>query len=125
MRRSELISTKAINPNDVLSLRAVYHYNVFSKFPLGGSASYDELAAKCGVNTIDLRRLLRHAMTNHIFQEKEGRVEHTAATRVLLENEMIRNIMGIMTEEMFQGAGRVGSAFPLTYLAYIDRRSML
>ena len=85
----------------------MYHYEVSSKFPPDAQASYQQLATACGVNEVDLRRLLRHAMTNHIFQEVDGKVEHTAATRILRENEKLRNVIGIMTEEMFQGASRV------------------
>ena len=36
----------------------------------------------CGLNEVDLRRIVRHAMSNHIFQDREGRVAHTAASRV-------------------------------------------
>ena len=59
------------------------------------------------MNEVDLRRMVRHAMTNHIFQEREGRVAHTAASRVLAENDRINDIIGVMCEEMFPGAARV------------------
>ncbi len=98
---------KAINPNDVLSLGAVYRYNMASVFPINQTISFDALSAKCGLNEIDLRRIVRHSMTNHIFQEVEGKVAHTAASRVMAENAMMKNIIGIMCEEMFPGAARV------------------
>ncbi len=92
----------------MLSLQAVYHYNIFSAFTLHEEATFEALSAKCGLNEIDLRRLLRYAMSNHIFQERDGKVVHTAATKVLATNEKMRDIVGIMTEEMFPGATRVG-----------------
>lgn len=96
-----------MNPNDVLSLQAVYHYKVASSFPIHSTATYSEISSTCGLNEVDLRRLLRHAMTNHIFEERDGRVAHTAASRILAENSMTRDIVGIMCEEMFPGTPHV------------------
>ena len=98
---------KAINPNDVLSLGAIYRYKMASSFPIDETISFEALAATCGLNEIYLRRIVRHTMTNHIFQEREGRVAHTAASRVLAENGRINDIVGLMCEEMFPGAARV------------------
>lgn len=98
---------KAINPNDVLSLGAVYRYKMASSFPVNETISFETLSTTCGLNEIDLRRMVRHAMANHIFQEREGRVAHTAASRVLAENGRINDIVGLMCEEMFPGAARV------------------
>lgn len=104
---------KIINPNDALSLQAVYHFKLATSFPINGAATYAELSAACGLNQIDLRRLVRHAMTNHIFQERDGKVVHTAASRILAENAMTRDIIGIMCEEMFPGAAWVGGPLSL------------
>ena len=98
---------KAINPNDVLSLAAVYRYEMASSFPVNETISFEALSTTCGLNEIDLRRMVRHAMANHIFQEREGRVAHTAASRVLAEKGGINDIVGLMCEEMFPGAARV------------------
>lgn len=98
---------KAINPNDVLSLGAVYHYEMASSFPINETTSFEALSTACGMNEIDLRRMVRHAMTNHIFQEREGRVAHTAASRVLAENDRFNDIIGLMCEETFPGAAKV------------------
>jgi len=91
-----------------LGLHAIYRYKIFSTFPVDQEASFAAISAACGLNEIDLRRILRHTMTNHIFQERDGKVAHTAATKVLAQNEKMRDIIGIMTEEMLPGATRVG-----------------
>lgn len=96
----------------MLSLQAVYHYKIASLFPVDATATYAEISGKCGLNEVDLRRLLRHAMTNHVFEERDGRVAHTAASRLLAENTTTRDIVGIMCEEMFPGATRVRSDSP-------------
>ena len=78
-----------------------------SLFAINETISFDALSIACGLNEVDLRRVVRHAMSNHIFQDREGRVAHTAASRVLAENGMMRDIIGVMCEEMFPGAARV------------------
>lgn len=112
---------KAINPNDVLSLGAVYRYKMASTFPINETISFEALSTACGLNEVDLRRLVRHAMANHIFQEQEGRVAHTAASRILAENCLMGDIMGVMCEEMFPGAARVSiSTLPKSSLGLTD-----
>lgn len=61
---------------------------------------------------IDLRLLLQHAKMNHIFQERKGKVLHTADTKVPLDNGNVRNMVGLMIEEVSQGAGRVTIIVP-------------
>lgn len=109
---SDLI-VKAINPNDVLSLGAIYRYKMASMFPLSETFSFEALSESCGLDEVHLRRLVRHAMTNHIFQEREGRIAHTAASRVLAENDKFVDIIGVMCEEMFPGAARVSRSSTL------------
>ena len=92
----------------MLSLQAVYHYRIATLFPVDGTASYGELSAASGLNETDLRRLLRHAFSNHVLQERDGRVAHTAASRILAEDLTKRDIIGIMCEELFPGSSRVG-----------------
>ena len=91
----------------MLSLQAIYHYKIATLIPIDGTATYEELLAASGMNDIDLRRLLRHAFTNHVLQEPEGTIAHTAASRILAENPPKRDIIGIMCEELFPGSARV------------------
>ena len=98
---------KDLQPNDCLSLQAVYRYDVASHVPIDGTATYEALSTACGLNAADLRRLVRHAMTNHIFKEQDGTVSHTAGSRLLAENPMVRDYVGIMNEERFPGSARV------------------
>ena len=62
-----------------LSLRAVYHFKIAEAVPQNENISYVELAKKTNFEATNLRRLVRHAMTNHIFKEPcLGYVAHTA-----------------------------------------------
>jgi hypothetical protein len=90
-----------------LSLQAIKRFKVPDSFDLGEKISFNVLSERTGVNVIELRRLVRHAMTYWVFREEDGKVLHTAASRALRENVMARSISTIMLEEIFQGACRV------------------
>lgn len=46
--------------------------------PSGGQTSFQEIATKTGLSEVNVRRVLRHAMTMRVFQEPEpGMVAHT------------------------------------------------
>ncbi|KAI1318231.1 O-methyltransferase-like protein [Xylariaceae sp. FL0255] len=99
-----LMGLAANNVNDTLSLQAMRRFKVAEKFGLDEKVTFEFLSETCGVNIVDLSRLIRHAMTNHIFREENGLVMHTAASRVLRENVLLSNLVGILTEELFPGA---------------------
>jgi len=49
-------------------------------------------------------------MTNHIFWEpRAGVVAHTAASKLIAENALIRDFVGIGSEERFQAAAYASS----------------
>ena len=103
----------------MLSLQAIYHFNIASSFPIEDQASFEDISAKCNLNVIDLRRILRHGMTNHIFKEpRKGVVAHTAASKLLAEDPSTRDFVGVRCEEMFPAAARVESHPRLDLLVF-------
>lgn len=49
--------------------------------------------------------MLRHAMMNRIFAESnEGRVKHSAASRLLKEDPGAMDAVGFLLEELFVGS---------------------
>lgn len=88
--------------HDMSSLRWVYHFKLADYVPLEGSISYEEVAKKAGVNHLQCKRIMRHAMTNSIFREPEiGFVAHTAASALLVRNRGVRDWVGYTTEESY------------------------
>jgi len=93
---------------DSLSLNCIYTYSMASSFPVDEEATFDEISQACGLNVIDTRRMLRHAMTNYIFCEpRPGVVAHTAASKLIAENSLIRDFVGMASEEKFQASAYV------------------
>lgn len=70
--------------------------------PVHSAVSYTQLAADSGLDEVLLRRMLRVAMMNRIFIETgDGRVKHSAASRILREEPDAMDTCGFLLEEMF------------------------
>lgn len=70
--------------------------------PSNGDISYTELADLTGVDEVLLRRMARVAMMNRIFIETtEGRVRHSAASRILNNEPDAMDACGFLLEELF------------------------
>ena len=99
-----------------MSIQAVHNYDIARKVPLHGEISYEELAVACNLNVVDLRRVLRFAMTwHHIFQEpRTGMVKHSAASRKLAEDPLARAALGYTVNEVWPSFAHV-STFTTSY----------
>ena len=96
------VNANRAQPDDLLSLHAIYRFNIASSFPIHGDASYSQIAAACGLEELNVRRILRHAMTKHIFKEpRKGVVAHTALSRVLAEDSQMLDWVGAVTEDIW------------------------
>lgn len=50
-------------------------------------------------------------MTSRIFREpREGVVAHTAASKMLAVNPLVHQLIGMVTEELWPAAARVGQS---------------
>ncbi|CAG8957889.1 hypothetical protein HYFRA_00000229 [Hymenoscyphus fraxineus] len=99
------------NFNDQLSLQAINHYKIAKAFPIHETATYAEIAEKVGLDEVNVRRFMRHAMTNRIFREVNSDVvAHTAASRVLAEDDAMGDWVGFTTDDIFPAASKVISA---------------
>ncbi|CAG8975447.1 hypothetical protein HYALB_00004761 [Hymenoscyphus albidus] len=80
-------------------------------FPIHETATYAEIAEKVGLDEVNVRRFMRHAMTNRIFREvNPDVVAHTAASRVLAEDDAMGDWVGFTTDDIFPAASKVISA---------------
>jgi hypothetical protein len=89
----------------------VNQFNVAKVVPADGEASYAEIAKATGADEFDIRRVIRHAMTNRVFREpREGQVAHTAASRLLLDDAQMIDWVGLCSSEFFQAAAHTVDA---------------
>lgn len=95
-----------------MNLQAVCRFNIATSFPTSKpTATYTELSESTGLPEPDLRRIVRGALTNHVFQEKEpGQVSHTAASRFLAGSRLARQWVEMYATEMLPAAARMVDA---------------
>ncbi|KAI9931189.1 hypothetical protein ASPWEDRAFT_34287 [Aspergillus wentii DTO 134E9] len=96
--------------NDAANFHYIYHYNIPKYVPAEGDISYTELASATGLDEIMLRRMIRMAIMNRVFAETDGRVRHSAASRVLHDEPGAMDAAGFLLEEMFPSAPRMVEA---------------
>lgn len=76
--------------------------------PLDKPISLSELETKTSLDSTNLARILRHAMTNYIFCEPQpGLIAHTAASRKLAEDHALQDWVGFNSEDIFPSAANV------------------
>lgn len=97
----------------MISLQAIYRFNIATSFPHGKDrATYKEISSACGITEPVVRRILRSVMANHVFRESSpGVVAHTTASKVLTENPLMRQWLGMVSEEIWPAATRVGDCY--------------
>lgn len=102
---------------DVMTTAAVHHFKIVEHIPLDAvneGVPFEQVAEKCGLALRDFKLIVRYAMTNFIFCEpKPGYIAHTAASRVLKENKLIRSLMGMGENELFPALAKVTTAIHL------------
>lgn len=88
-----------------MGVQGITRFGLAHAIPHGGEATFAELATKAGIGETHMRRLLRLAIAQHIFKEiRPGVVAHTAASRLLAEDELLHQWMGFKTGEGWLGA---------------------
>ncbi|KAF4966626.1 hypothetical protein FSARC_5711 [Fusarium sarcochroum] len=85
---------------DTLSLSILNSYGIPNLVPLDEPISLTELQTKTTLDPINLARILRHVMTNKIFQEpRPGFIAHTAASKVLAQDATLQAWVGLNGED--------------------------
>lgn len=83
-----------------MSLHFIHRNQIAHKLGPDGRKTYKQIADECGLDEDDTKRMLRLAMTDHLFQEPEkGVVAHTAATQMLAVNPLLASWVGVVTHE--------------------------
>lgn len=105
----EVVRWTAWRPGlEALSLGAINHYNIAKLFPLEETISLVELQKRSRLDPVNLNRLVRFGMSNSVFREvAPGTIAHTAASRVLAEDEDMQHWITFNTEYIFPAAAHV------------------
>ena len=95
--------------NFLVSLQAITKFGLASSLPVNNDeTTFSEIAKKSTLPEVHVRRILRHAMAFRIFQEpRRGVVRHTAASKALADTPLLRQYIGMVTEELWPAATKV------------------
>ncbi|KAI1212690.1 S-adenosyl-L-methionine-dependent methyltransferase [Annulohypoxylon truncatum] len=104
----ESVRWMAWNFMDTQSLQLLNHYGIAKLVPIDGSITLSQLASQTTLDSINLTRLLRHGMVNHLFQEPTpGVIMHTAASRLLVEDETLQSWVEFNTKDVYPASAHV------------------
>jgi len=93
---------------DAMTTAAVYHFGIADHVPLEGEASFEDIAEKSGLALRDFKSVVRYAMTNYIFCEpRPGFIKHTASSKVLAGNKLIKSLAGVGCHEQLPALDKV------------------
>ncbi|KAJ9399551.1 hypothetical protein DTO282F9_3425 [Paecilomyces variotii] len=81
--------------HDTSALILIYHCKLYQHIPLNGTATFENIAAKSGLDIHRTRLALRHAMTRRFFCEPQpNHVAHTAASALLVTQPDFVDFLG-------------------------------
>ncbi|KAI1874559.1 hypothetical protein JX265_004767 [Neoarthrinium moseri] len=97
--------------NELVSQHVILRFRLAEAVPIGGETTFKQLGIASGLNEAQLRKFLRYAMAQRIFTEpRPGVVAHTAASRLLVEDQGLYNWLRFSTDDLWHAACRTGDA---------------
>jgi hypothetical protein len=85
-----------------MTAAAVSKFKIADAVPADGEAPFEKVSKLCGMDLRDFQMIVRYAMTNFVFREpRPNFIAHTAASRVLRDNKLIRALAGMGVHEVF------------------------
>ncbi|KAL8744572.1 MAG: hypothetical protein Q9184_007984 [Pyrenodesmia sp. 2 TL-2023] len=102
---------QSFHHDELISMQAVSRFKMASSFPIKEETSFAHIANTCDLPEPIVRRLVRYAMTKHIFHEpRKGVVTHSAASRLLAEDHQMNDWVAASTDELWQAASQTLNA---------------
>ncbi|KAK7749336.1 hypothetical protein SLS62_008188 [Diatrype stigma] len=94
------------------SVKAILRFKLDRAFPVGEATSFEALSNFSGLNVMNVRRIVRHAILNHhFFQEKTpGVITHSALTAVLARDDLMRNSLIVELDEFWPAGLKMADA---------------
>ncbi|KAI0799436.1 putative O-methyltransferase [Xylaria sp. FL0064] len=94
------------------SLQIISRLDIARKVPMDGTISFAELAKATDLNVNDLKRIMRYAMCFHrlFLEPQEGFVAHSAGSKKLATDEVVRAGLGQSFNEFYGSFARTADA---------------
>ncbi|KAI1208033.1 S-adenosyl-L-methionine-dependent methyltransferase [Annulohypoxylon truncatum] len=97
--------------NSLLPQQAVTRFGLARNLPVGSETSFAEMAKSSGLSESNVRKLVRCAVAQRIFEEpRPGVVAHSAASRLLAEDPGVHDFVATCSDELWQAAAQTCNA---------------
>ncbi|KAI0602839.1 S-adenosyl-L-methionine-dependent methyltransferase [Biscogniauxia sp. FL1348] len=95
-----------------VSVKAILRFKLDKSFPVGESTSFEAMSKFSGLNVMNVRRIVRHAVINHyVFREDTpGVITHSALSAMLATDEMTRNALVVELDEFWPAGVKMADA---------------
>jgi 6-hydroxytryprostatin B O-methyltransferase len=94
----------------MMALKWLFHFKIFDLVP-EEPIEYDKLAASANVPVLELKRMLRLAMTSYIFTEhEEEMVQHNTMSRAFAHDENMRRGIPFFCDVIMPAAAKMVDA---------------
>lgn len=104
-RTINVTDTRDWQATDLVGIQGITRFGLAKEVPIDGEATFEQLATHAGIGVTHMKRMLRLAIAQHIFQEiRPGVVAHTAASRLLAEDEPLHQWMAWKADEGWSSA---------------------
>jgi hypothetical protein len=117
---------------DLAAHQVALEFDFFSKVPLDGAISVDELAQQTTLDPDIVGRVLRLLATQRVFSESgKNEFSHTALSAIVAQDNDLKSSFHMQMDEIFQAAGETatclrdsGRALESTHCAFSRRFGM-
>ncbi|KAI1771117.1 S-adenosyl-L-methionine-dependent methyltransferase [Hypoxylon cercidicola] len=95
-----------------VSVKAILRFKLDKSFPVGEHTSFEAMSKFSGLNVMNVRRIVRHAIINHHFFREDipGVITHSALTAVLAGDELMRNSLIVELDEFWPAGVKTADA---------------
>ena len=98
------LTNRHMQMHDSWTMQIINRYNLYIYVPLNGTATFADISQNSGLELDPCRRILRYAMTYHVFQEPTlGQVAHSPMSALLAQDELSRNFATHCVEDVLPG----------------------
>jgi hypothetical protein len=85
-----------------VALQAITQFDIAKSIAKDEVVTYEEVAERCGMQVGDAQRLIRMAISYHVFAEpKPGSVGHTAESLLLVEDELLSGWVNLICNDVW------------------------
>lgn len=98
--------------NALLPHQAVTRFGLAKNLPVGKETTFAEMASLSGQAESNIRKAVRAAIAQRIFEEpRPGVIRHSAASRLLAENPGIHDYVATVSDELWPAAAQTCNAW--------------